>query len=104
MIVLKAQLKVKIYFTQQCPLKLYIIGMKKICKNYNNPPPKAIMNAIWGSCFDYKDFNKKIMNESIQDRIYNTWQVLQEVLNRWVSTDETDFLKYIKNNNKENEY
>jgi hypothetical protein len=29
------------------------------------------MNAIWGACFDYKDFYEKIFDETIRDRIYD---------------------------------
>ena len=61
---------------------------------YTNIPPKEIMNAIW-SGFDYKDFNKKILNEPIRDRIYNIWQRIHQCINGWIVEDKEDFLMYI---------
>ena len=44
-----------------------------------NIPPKDIQNILW-SMFDYEDFDTIILGESIRDRIYNCWQVLEILL------------------------
>ena len=34
-------------------------------EKYKNIPPKDIMNAIHGGCFDYKDMDKKVLGLSL---------------------------------------
>ena len=65
---------------------------------YKNIPPKDIANAIHGGCFDYKNMDKKVLGENIQDRIYYTWNIMHLIMKRWIESDEQDFLNYIKNN------
>lgn len=67
-------------------------------EKYRNIPPKDIMNAIWGGCFDYKDFDKKVMGEPIRDRIYDAWQRIHQVVKGWIDADEKSFLNYIRKN------
>jgi len=67
-------------------------------KDYNNVPPKEIMNVIWGNCFDYKDFDKVVNKETVRNRIYSTWQGLHYLIDKWITADEKGFLDYIKNN------
>jgi len=70
----------------------------KTMKTYDNPPPKEIMNAIWGSCFDYKDFDAKVLDETVGDRIYDCWQRLHKCMGDWIEADEKQFMDYIKKN------
>lgn len=44
---------------------------------YTNIPPKDVQSAIWGSCFDYADFDSVINGTTVRDRIYDCWQLLQ---------------------------
>lgn len=37
---------------------------------YTNIPPKDVQNAIWGSCFDYEDFDNLVGGMTVRDRIY----------------------------------
>lgn len=67
-------------------------------EKYKNIPPKDIMNAIHGGCFDYKDMDKFLLGESIQDRIYYTWNITHHIIKKWIEADEKGFLDYIKNN------
>lgn len=53
--------------------------MKSEENPYPNIPPKDIQNILW-SMFDYEDFDTIILGESIRDRIYNCWQVLELIL------------------------
>lgn len=64
---------------------------------YSNVPPKEIQNAIWGSCFDYENFDTDINGTDVRDRIYECWQKLHEALKRnpedyaeWVANHEPD--------------
>ena len=84
----------KIKAPQKQALNIPVSGSKE----YSNIPPKDIMNAIWGACFDYKDFNDKILNETIRDRIYDSWQRIHQCINGWIIADEKNFLDYIKQN------
>jgi hypothetical protein len=75
--------------------------MKKETDNtteYNNIPPKDIMNAIWGRCFDYKDFDDKILDKKIRDRIYDTWQIIHLCMYDWINENQDGFINYIKEN------
>jgi len=67
-------------------------------KEYKNIPPKEIMNAIWGACFDYKDFEEKILDETIQNRVYDAWQRIHQCIDGWIKADKKNFLDYIKQN------
>ena len=67
-------------------------------KEYKNIPPKEIMNAMWGACFDYKDFEEKILDETIRDRVYDAWQRIHQCIDGWINADEKNFLDYIKQN------
>jgi hypothetical protein len=67
-------------------------------RTYDNLPPKDIMNAIWGTCFDYKDFDNVISDETVRDRIYDAWQRIHQCINDWIKADEKDFLDYIRKN------
>lgn len=71
--------------------------IKSESKSYNNVPPKGIQNAIWGGCFDYKDFNKMVNGMTIRDRIYEAWNHIHLGIKQWIEADEKDFLDYIKN-------
>ncbi len=46
----------------------------------DNVPPKEIQNAIWGSCFDYEDFDTDSNGTSVQNRIYECWQTIHTLL------------------------
>lgn len=66
-------------------------------EQYKNVPPKEILNAIWGSCFDYEDFDTDSNGIDVRDRIYECWQKLHEILKRnpedytqWVANHEPD--------------
>ncbi len=74
---------------------------KKIpLKEYPNIPPKDIQGQIWGACFDYKDFDKKVLGEPVRDRIYKAWNGMHLVIKTWIEAEggEKDFLDYIKKN------
>lgn len=64
-------------------------------EKYKNTPPKGLMNAIWGGCFDYQDFDKEVLNETVRDRIYNTWQTLHLVMKKHIEADREGFIKMI---------
>lgn len=64
---------------------------------YGNVPPKEIQNAIWGSCFDYEDFNTDSNGTDVRDRIYQCWQIIHQELKtnpewyaQWVANHEPD--------------
>lgn len=62
---------------------------------YTNIPPKDIQNAIWGACFDYKDFDTVIDEEAVRDRIYRAWNSMHLVLQGWIKADKEGFFNYI---------
>jgi hypothetical protein len=49
-------------------------------EEYKNIPPKDIQNAIWGACFDYNDFDDKVLNETVRDRIYDCWNRMHHII------------------------
>ena len=67
---------------------------------YSNVPPKDIAGQIHGECFDYKDFDKKVMGIKIRERVYSTWNGIHMVIKAWIDSEggEQDFLNYIRKN------
>ena len=63
-------------------------------EEYKNIPPKEIQNAIWGSCFDYEDFDTDSNGTDIRDRVYACWQILHIILKK----DPDYFVEWVKNN------
>ena len=62
-------------------------------EKYSNVPPKEILSAIRGACFDYADWDKDI----VQGRVYECWQRLHYILKQspdyytlWVRNNEPD--------------
>jgi len=47
-----------------------------------NAPNKDIASAICNMCFDYKPYETVLWGESIEERIYNCWQMLHYILKR----------------------
>lgn len=68
--------------------------MKSAEKEYKNIPPKDIQNAIWGSCFDYKDFDEIVDGKTIRDRIYECWNRMHLILK---NDDQGWFIDYVQN-------
>lgn len=46
---------------------------------YSNQPPKEVVSAIHGACFDYKDLNDVVDGTTVRDRIYDCWETLKQV-------------------------
>ncbi len=67
-------------------------------EKYKNIPPKDIQNAIWGQCFDYKDFDEEVLGEPVRDRVYGAWQHIHLVIKGWIEADQENFLNWIKEN------
>ena len=67
---------------------------------YSNVPPKDLAGQIHGACFDYKDFDKKIMGTQIRERVYTAWNGIHMVIKAWIDAEggEKDFLEYIRKN------
>jgi hypothetical protein len=77
-------------------------GLKNLIQfeddKYINIPPKDIQNAIWGTCFDYKDFNTEVSGQTVRERIYQCWNTIHLI----VKDNQDWFIKYVKENNPDN--
>ncbi len=72
-------------------------------EKYKNIPPKDIMNAIWGGAFDYKNFDKKVMDMTVRNRVYISWQMIHGVIKGWIDADEKGFLDYMRTHEPDNQ-
>jgi hypothetical protein len=71
------------------------LNISDVSGEYQNIPPKDIQNAIWGSCFDYKDFDDIIDGKTVRDRIYDCWNRLHYIIKQ-----EPDWIvKWVKEHN-----
>ena len=61
-----------------------------------NTPNKDIANQIHKSCFDYKNMNKKVMGQKIEERVYVAYNGVFMVIKDWITDDEQDFLNFVK--------
>lgn len=66
-------------------------------KEYNNIPPKDIQNAIWGACFDYKDFDELCDGKTVRDRIYECWNRMHNIIKK----NQEEFSAHIIKNEPE---